>query len=92
MWIVNFGAHFLDAKVKGVSGGTGQVFPWKLARRAKSFGLPIFLAGGLTTENVAQAREEVQPFAVDVASGVQKSPKYKDMEKMKKFISEVPKG
>jgi hypothetical protein len=35
MLIVNFDAHFLDAKVKGVSGGTGQVFPWKLARRAK---------------------------------------------------------
>jgi phosphoribosylanthranilate isomerase len=79
----------LDAKVEGVAGGTGQTFPWELARRAKAFGLPIFLAGGLTPENVAQAVEDVQPFAVDVASGVEKSPKRKDLEKMKKFINEA---
>jgi phosphoribosylanthranilate isomerase len=76
----------LDAKVEGLEGGTGQAFPWDLARRAKSFGLPLFLAGGLTPENVAQAVEEVQPFAVDVASGVEKSPRRKDFDKMKMFI------
>jgi phosphoribosylanthranilate isomerase len=47
------------------------------------------LAGGLTVENVAQAIEAAQPFAVDVASGVEKSPKRKDFDKMKQFIEEV---
>lgn len=79
----------LDAKVEGVPGGTGHTFPWELATRAKSFGLPVFLAGGLTPENVRQAVEKVQPFAVDVASGVEKSPKRKDLDKMKKFIAEA---
>jgi len=79
----------LDAKVEDQMGGTGQTFPWELARRAKSFGLPIFLAGGLTPENVAQAIEEVQPFAVDVASGVERLPKRKDLDKLKKFINEA---
>jgi phosphoribosylanthranilate isomerase len=53
------------------------------------FGKPVFLAGGLTPENVADAIETAQPFAVDVASGVEKSPKRKEYEKMKTFIEAV---
>lgn len=83
------GYFLLDARVDGQLGGTGQTFPWELAARAKAFKKPIFLAGGLTVENVAQAIEAVQPFAVDVASGVEKSPKRKDFDKMKQFIEEV---
>ena len=79
----------LDAKVEGLSGGTGTLIPWALAAQSKSFGVPLFLAGGLTPENVRQAAGEVQPFAVDVASGVEKSPKRKDIDKMKKFINEA---
>lgn len=79
----------LDARVEGQPGGTGQTFPWDLAARAKSFGVPIFLAGGLTPENVEAAVEAAQPFAVDVASGVEKSPKRKDYDKMKKFLEVV---
>jgi phosphoribosylanthranilate isomerase len=79
----------LDARVDGQMGGTGQTFPWALATRAKVFGKPIFIAGGLNAENVAEAIEAGQPFAVDVASGVEKSPKRKDYEKMKKFIETV---
>lgn len=79
----------LDARVDGQMGGTGQTFPWELTARAKVFGKPVFLAGGLTPENVAEAIEAAQPFAVDVASGVEKSPKRKDYEKMKTFIEEV---
>jgi phosphoribosylanthranilate isomerase len=82
----------LDAKVEGLAGGTGKTFPWTLAKRAASFGLPVFLAGGLTPDNVRQAVAETQPFAVDVASGVEKSPKRKDLEKMKKFIEEAKRG
>ncbi|MBL0058363.1 MAG: phosphoribosylanthranilate isomerase [Elusimicrobia bacterium] len=83
------GYFLLDTRVEGLAGGTGQTFPWDLAVRARAFGKPVFLAGGLTPENVAQAIETAQPFAVDVASGVEKSPKRKDYEKMKKFIEEV---
>jgi phosphoribosylanthranilate isomerase len=75
--------------VEGVLGGTGQTFPWDLAVRAQAFKKPIFLAGGLTPENVAEAVEAVRPFAVDVASGVEKSPKRKDYDKMKQFIQAV---
>lgn len=83
------GYFLLDARVEGVAGGTGQTFPWDLAVRARAFGKPLFLAGGLTPDNVAQAVEAVQPFAVDVASGVEKSPKRKDFDRMKKFIDEA---
>lgn len=83
------GYFLLDARVEGAMGGTGQTFPWELAARAKAFKKPIFLAGGLTVDNVSQAIETVQPFGVDVASGVEKSPKRKDFDKMKKFIEEV---
>lgn len=83
------GYFLLDARVEGVAGGTGQTFPWDLAVRARSLGKPIFLAGGLTPDNVAEAVETAQPFAVDVASGVEKSPKRKDFDRMKKFIDEA---
>ncbi|MBL8023628.1 MAG: phosphoribosylanthranilate isomerase [Elusimicrobia bacterium] len=79
----------LDARVEGQMGGTGQTFPWDLATRAKVFGKPLFIAGGLNAENVAEAIEATQPFAVDVASGVEKSPKRKDFEKMKRFLETV---
>jgi phosphoribosylanthranilate isomerase len=85
--VVNY--FLLDARVDGQMGGTGQTFPWELTARAKVFGKPVFLAGGLTPENVAEAIESAQPFAVDVASGVEKSPKRKDFEKLKLFIEAV---
>lgn len=68
-------------------GGTGAVFNWDLAIKAKELGKPVFLAGGLVPDNVKQAVKKVQPYAVDVASGVEKSPKKKDLEKMKDFIT-----
>lgn len=85
--VVNY--FLLDARVDGQMGGTGQTFPWELTARAKVFGKPVFLAGGLTPDTVAEAIEAAQPFAVDVASGVEKSPKRKDYEKMKSFIEAV---
>lgn len=79
----------LDAFVAGIPGGTGQNFNWDLAMQAKSFGKPIFLSGGLNPHNVGEAVEKVKPFAVDVASGVERSPKRKDYEKMKEFITKA---
>ncbi|GHO67397.1 tryptophan biosynthesis protein TrpCF [Ktedonobacter sp. SOSP1-52] len=68
-------------------GGTGEVSNWQLARQAAQ-GQRIFLAGGLTPENVSEALKQVQPWGVDVSSGVE-SEKQKDPEKIQRFLSQV---
>jgi phosphoribosylanthranilate isomerase len=80
-------AWLLDSYVPDKAGGTGEKFNWDLAVEAKKFGKPIFLAGGLTPENVAGAIQQVQPFGVDVSSGVESSPGKKDPVKVKAFIT-----
>jgi phosphoribosylanthranilate isomerase len=84
-------ALLLDSYRDGMRGGTGLTFDWHLAVVAKTFGR-VILAGGLTPENVAEAVQLVQPYGVDVASGVEKKKGLKDHAKMKKFISEVRKA
>lgn len=84
--------YLLDTYKKGIAGGTGEIFDWDLAVRAKSLGKPIFLSGGLSPENVADAVRAVQPFAVDVSSGVEASPGKKDPAKVKEFIDNVRKA
>lgn len=79
-------AILLDAHVEGKIGGTGRTFDWDLAVRAKEFGKRIVLAGGLDPSNVAKAIQEVNPYAVDVSSGVEESKGKKSYEKMKAFI------
>lgn len=79
-------AFLLDSYVAGKPGGTGEKFNWDLAIEAKKFRKPIFLAGGLTAENVAEAVRTVQPFGVDVSSGVEASPGKKDHQKIRDFI------
>lgn len=77
--------YLLDAYVPGAYGGTGLTFNWETARMAKQFG-PIVLAGGLNTENVRLAVETVQPYALDVSSGVEAGPGKKDHSKVSEFI------
>ena len=79
-------AWLLDAFVPRKPGGTGETFNWDLAVEAKKSGQLIFLAGGLTPENVAEAIRKVQPYGVDVSSGVESSPGKKDISKLRKFI------
>ena len=79
----------LDARAKGFYGGTGQLFPWDLAIKAKKLGKPVFLAGGLTGENVAYACRQVMPFAIDVAGGVEEKPGVKSKIKMVLFVQKV---
>lgn len=79
-------ALLLDSHQPGGLGGTGNVFDWSMIPRVSQ---ALVLAGGLTPENVRQAIRQVRPWAVDVSSGVEKSPGIKSMEKMKKFISEA---
>jgi phosphoribosylanthranilate isomerase len=79
-------AWLLDAYVPGKLGGTGELLNWELAVEARKLGRPIFLAGGLTPENVADAVRRVQPYAVDVSSGVEASPGKKDHARVREFI------
>jgi phosphoribosylanthranilate isomerase len=85
-------AYLLDAFSSTTLGGTGKTFNWDLAIEAQKFGKPIFISGGLTPEKVADAIRQVQPFGVDVSSGVEISPGKKDAEKMKAFIAAVRKA
>ena len=77
----------LDAHVDGVPGGTGTGFDWNLIPR--QLPLPVILSGGLSEENVAAAIKQVQPYAVDVSSGVEASKGIKDAAKIATFINEV---
>jgi len=80
-------AWLLDAYSAGKLGGTGAIFNWDLALEAKKSGKPIFLAGGLTPKNVAEAVRQVLPFGVDVSSGVESSPGKKDPAKVRTFVT-----
>jgi phosphoribosylanthranilate isomerase len=80
-------AWLLDAYSSDTLGGTGGVFNWDLAVEAQKLGRPVFLAGGLTPENIAEAIQKVRPFGVDVSSGVESSPGKKDHTKVRAFIN-----
>jgi phosphoribosylanthranilate isomerase len=82
-------AFLFDAAAQaGQYGGTGKRADWALARRAAR-SHRIILAGGLAPENVAEAIRFVQPYAVDVASGVESRPGRKDHGKLRAFFAEV---
>lgn len=82
-------SYFLvDAAVKGAYGGTGQLSDWEVAKAVKGIG-PLILSGGLTSTNAAAAWNEVKPFALDLASGVEASPGIKDHEKLKIFFASI---
>lgn len=95
------GRLLVDAKVAGSHGGTGQTAPWRLlagalrpetmhSKKAPPPDPPaIFLAGGLTPENVVEAIGIVRPRAVDVASGVESVPGVKDPKKLEAFVAAV---
>jgi len=69
-------------------GGTGKLGCWDRAIAMKQApGKPVMLAGGLNSDNVAEAVATVQPWGVDVSSGVEKVPGGKDIRKVKKFIA-----
>ncbi len=87
----NFDTPFLllDAAVLGTYGGSGHTIDWRLASRfvADHPDKRVILAGGLTSENVAEAVEQVNPHAVDVASGVESAAGVKDPVKVRAFIA-----
>lgn len=77
-----------DTKLGGQIGGTGETFHWNVARELKDYSeKPVFLAGGLTPSNISLAIREVDPYAVDVSSGVELSPGKKDPARVKDFVA-----
>lgn len=83
--------YLLDTFIEGEPGGTGVSFNWDLAAQAKQFNRPLFLAGGLNAQNVLEAIKKVEPYAVDVSSGVEASPRRKNKDLMREFIDQVRK-
>ncbi len=81
-------ACLIDAAVQGAYGGTGIAADWPAAARVAQH-YPIFLAGGLHPSNVADAVQQVRPWGVDVASGVESGPGVKDVGKMRAFVEAV---
>lgn len=81
-------AVLVDSFINGKFGGTGVTHNWELSRQIKQaiHPKPLILAGGLNPENVADAVAIVEPYAVDVSSGIEKQPGIKDHKKMVKFI------
>ena len=93
----NLAAVLLDAYNPTVRGGTGERFNWDMVADARAAGAmagidPLILAGGLDARCVSQAIDLVKPWAVDVASGVEKSPGVKDFKKIAAFIDAVAEG
>ncbi len=81
-------AVLLDGFARGLHGGTGRTVDWKLAHAAGRHAR-IILAGGLTPENVAEAIRVAQPYAVDVASGVEARPGRKDAAKLRALFAAI---
>ena len=82
-------AILLDAFDSRERGGTGRTFDWEVARRVRSLVPRLFLAGGLSVENVGEAVARVQPYAVDACSRLESAPGKKDLERVRNFISAV---
>jgi phosphoribosylanthranilate isomerase len=76
----------LDAFDKDLRGGTGQTIDWSIARRTRELVPKLFLAGGLSPENVAAAIAAVGPYAVDACSALETSPGKKDARRMREFV------
>lgn len=88
----NAGAIMLDAFHGEMRGGTGKIVNWTVARRVRELVPCLFLAGGLSPENVAEAIAEVAPFAVDACSSLETMPGQKDAERMRAFVRAARNG
>ena len=88
----NVDAIMLDAFDAELRGGTGRTIDLRLARHTRDAVPRLFLAGGLSPENVRAAIDAVQPYAVDACSALESSPGHKDAARMEAFVSAVRKG
>ncbi|WP_020402901.1 phosphoribosylanthranilate isomerase [Gracilimonas tropica] len=83
-------ADFLlfDTKIDGLWGGTGKSFDWSMITDL-DIDIPFFLSGGLKAENIKEAIETVQPYAIDVSSSLEQKPGLKDFAKIEAFMDEI---
>ena len=72
----------LDTKVDQQEGGTGITFDWGLALKAKEYDIPIILAGGINQTNIEKAIQLVNPYGLDISSGVEAAPGKKEYSKL----------
>ena len=79
-------AIMLDAFDKANRGGTGRRIDWLVARRTRELVPRLFLAGGLSPENIAEAIAAVEPYGVDACSALESTPGRKDAERVRSFI------
>ncbi len=79
------GAILLDSYVPGVAGGTGKIFAWELLL-GQRFRCPVYLAGGLNSDNVTEALKVESVQGLDVSSGLESSPGHKDPLKLSSFF------
>ena len=82
-------AIMLDTKHNALRGGTGRVFDWSIAREVNEVVPKLFLAGGLSPENIEEAIETVRPYAVDACSALEDGPGRKNHERMRAFVETV---
>lgn len=82
-------AIMLDTKDNRLRGGTGRVFDWSIAQQVSQLNPKLYLAGGLSPENIREAVEMVQPYAVDACSSLEDKPGIKNHERMRVFVDAV---
>ena len=85
-------AIMLDAFHEQLRGGTGRAIDWDIAKTVRDLVPQLWLSGGLSPENVAEAISRVQPFAVDACSSLESSPGRKDASRMREFVRAVRNG
>lgn len=79
-------AIMLDTKDNALRGGTGRRFDWSIAKQVNQLGKKIFLAGGLSPDNISEAIETVRPYAVDACSALEEKPGIKNHERLRAFV------
>ncbi len=79
-------AIMLDTKDNALRGGTGRRFDWSIAKQVNQLGRKLFLAGGLSPDNIAEAIETVRPYAVDACSALEDKPGIKNHARLRAFI------
>ena len=82
-------AIMLDASDNRLRGGTGRVIDWSVAEEVRKLVPRLFLAGGLSTENVQQAISSVNPYAVDACSSLEDVPGKKNHHRLRAFVKSV---
>lgn len=85
-------AVLVDSADESGAGGTGRTHDWTATRELQPLESPLILAGGLTPENVDKAVRTVDPYAVDVASGVEREPGRKDAGMVREFVERARAG